>query len=73
MHSSSTVPAELHPSFARLFTALGVGVGLITLTLCFAIDSPGLALGFGGALTLAFIVLVTHEVNRLLADDSGEL
>ena len=73
MYSQAPVPVPIHFSFARLFVALALGVCLVTLTLSFAIDSPGLAMGFGGALTLAFVVLVMHEVNRLLADDKGEL
>ena len=65
-------PVPVHPSFTRLFVSLGVGVGLVTLTLCSAIDAPVLAMGFGGALMLAFVGLVMHEVNRLLADDDDD-
>lgn len=63
--------AHVEPTFWRLLAALGGGVVLVTGVLSLTISAPGLALGLGLLVLVAFSAVVLHEVGRLLDDEEG--
>lgn len=73
MSTFSPRPSPVHePSFVRLFTALGGGVGLVTGLLALTVDSAGLCLVLSVVAMALLALVVLHEVGRLLDDEAGE-